>query len=733
MEKPANLDSLAPKAPGYIFVPTTFRLDGETDDFVDWDPCPSEPDPECWADDPYYWLLVFRVYPEKEGKWVQLSGELMVDELGRHRSVPLGKHWGKDVRPPAEQSAAAIVHAWGWRYPDSHKIPYELYTHWILASPFQLAWPSLPPLDAKDRTCARSAFETWAEKRGLRHTFLTSEDLRPGKVVVPVSSAWQEGFARNRALVRAIEQTKPTPWQRNARFLHDLVNLVVHQNSLVLPHLKKAEFDAFGEKLAVQERQTADQLTKERVRFKGFLKSKSYLALKDDAEKSKDPSASAKMTVILGRVSRGSAMAAAVVPELREQAAEIKKHLRKHYDSKTIFRATRKAAKSYWYLVKTFLEVADVKSGVPEWLIEPCQSFARTWYGLPLPTVPTPDGKAKIFDGTAVADIKRRSTESIAHLRFFAVLEAVNVGYAISDLYQSTSTEERGKKLVFLAGTVLSLWSGRIELKKAMSKEWTAKGLLRNTKVLGAGSSLVDATVGAWAVATDVATNDNQAAAFHGVQAAGGVVALVGYILLATGVAAPVGALLVFLGSALGLGGSLGASVFKSSDIENWVKYCKWGVLAGKEGVGEEPKSWADGRPRDLHEQLGRQIRTLNALLIGLEVELTMVYDPKRPEVEVVVHANMIADDGVIHLELIIQGLRMRKMSPWKRGKDRGPDGTFRERFSLGDAANVTAKVRLDPFGNGLFWHPADKAHSKSAVLTPPKGTLENPFLERPF
>lgn len=231
MDAPIDIKDLAPKAPGYILAPTTFLLDGDPDDFIDWDEESGNPEEDHWADDPSYWLLVFRAYPEnKESKSVILDSEICIDMLGRHRCVSLSKHWGKDIRPSATQAGSAILHAWGWRYPDSHKNAYELYQHWLLASPFQLAWSSLPPLNSKDRSCDWTTFEKWAERRGLGHTFLTSEETRKGKVVVPVASAWREGFARNRELVSTIERMHRSPQKCNERFLYDLVDLALHQN-----------------------------------------------------------------------------------------------------------------------------------------------------------------------------------------------------------------------------------------------------------------------------------------------------------------------------------------------------------------------------------------------------------------------------------------------------------------------------------------------------------------------
>jgi len=738
LETQLDPSGLAPKAPGYIMAPTTFVLEGHPDDLIDWEEKLGTPEEDHWADDPNYWLLVFRSYPEnQDGKSVILDSEICVDTLGQHRCVPLAKHWGKDIRAAATQSQDSILHAWGWRYPDSYKNHNEPYFHWILASPFQLAWSSLPPMNAKNRTCDWTTFEKWADRRGLKHTFLTTEELRGGKVVVPVASTWCEGFARNRELVRAIDQSRLSQQKCNERFLYDLVNLALHQNSNILPHLKKADFDAYGDRLTREDRANEDRLIKESVKFNSFLGSKQYRTLKQDAETTKEIGASKKLLVIMGRIFRRITEAPVVAKRLPEDAANITDYLKKHYDSKAAFKDSRKAAKSYWYLIKTFLKVADIKTGIPDWLVVYCNDFATKWYGQELKLVRQPKSEFRAFDPKAVGNIKDQSTGSMTHLRFFALLEGLNFGLAAYDLSQAKDVKDIEKKFVVLAGSLASLTSSLVELKKGANKSWAnSKALAARplaSRALGYASSFADLGLGLWAVLDDLEMHDEQAVKFHGMQALGGFLGVAGYLLLGTGAGAPIGALLVFLGSSIGFGGSLGANLFKTTDIEHWAKYCRWGILAGKEGVGEEVTSWADGVPRELYLQTAKQIRTLNTLLVGLHIDVTMAYSPKSSEVEVEVHVAMCSDEGSIDLELIIQGVTVRKMSRWKHGKDRDHSGIVRERFPLGDGANVTARVRVKPFPELPHQVPSDKAQEKKVVLVPPKGTLANPFLDRPY
>jgi hypothetical protein len=369
---------------------------------------------------------------------------------------------------------------------------------------------------------------------------------------------------------------------------------------------------------------------------------------------------------------------------------------------------------------------------VPEWLRQPCRDFAEKWYGINLRLAPVPNSasKAQIFEPKDVKATKARSTASMAHLRFFAALEVVNVGIAVWDLVETKPGADTFKKSFGVAGSVYSLASAGVEIASARNRQ-LAKSFGRATKILGVASSSMDVVIGVWSVVTDVKNQEGQLVKFHGAQALGGAISVVGYLMMATGVGAPVGALFVFLGSALGLGGSVGASIFQTSDLEKWFKFCKWGVLAGKEGVGgDDPKSWAEGLPRELCLQANRQIRTLSALLIDLQIELSMVSHPSHPEVEVAVHASMIAPEGSIQLELTIEGVKMRKLSLWKHGKDRDPDGLFRERFSLGNAANVTVRVRVDPFGDGQVWHPQEPMKKSGTMVSAQEA---HPFVGRPY
>jgi hypothetical protein len=595
-------------------------------------------------------------------------------------------------------------------------------------------------MQAKDHTCEQSKFDQWAYRRGLEHTYPSLDEINARPAVTEVGSAWQEAFALNRAFVETLNRAQLGPSERNRRFLYGLVRSLVEENSLLLPRLNQKSFFAFPIETDKQDQNATDRVVKAAFALTHYLEGKRFKALLEDFDTTKDRSAPYKKLVVLDRAYRRTTEAPSALPHIKAHATSVTEYLKSHYDLEKAFKDSRKTAKAYWSLVKAFEDLVSIKSGVPEWLVEPCGNFAEKWYQTKLPLV-TLNSARKRFDPDAIAAIKKKSTGSPVHLRFFAFLEAINVACAIWDRRDAKGDTDAAKKNMALTGAVFSLTSSVLSVTKATKKEWTtAKWLGPVVKgdvakgALGAASSFIDLATGGLALVDDVAVDDSKAAVFHGTQAAGGVISLVGYVLIATGGGAPVGAALVFLGSALGMAGSVGGNLAKSSDLENWMKYCQWGELAGKEGAGESVQSWAEGRPKDLHLMVGRQIRTLNTLIVGLKVDAVLVYDQiQHPSVEVTVHLNILADEGCIHLEVVIDGVVMRKLSPWKHGKDRrDADGAFRERFSAEDATRVNLRVHTDPFGGGHFWHPI-RPLDKAVILQRPQGMWPNMPLARPY
>jgi hypothetical protein len=768
-----NLNDIAPKAPGYILAPTVFQLDGDADDYIDWYPTPEVPSPESTVDQPFCWLLVFRSQlAEEAGKpggkgdaGIRLAGEFMMDMLGRIRSVSLEQHSGKDVRPPSKRFLDSNLMQWGWRYLDSQVPPFRVFDYWVLCSPFQLAWASLPHLDSKAHVCASAKFKAWADERGLEKLDLAEQDvlqaIRRKKVEVPVPSVWREGFACNRLLLRAIDRKRIHPQQARERLLYQLVDLIRKNNPQIRYYLKKgkignlevdqSELEIYGAKLALETQFSDEELENASNRFLKFIASKGYAALKKDAQLSKDPSVAVKLLMAMDRIFSGTSEAPKVFSKLVDHAPEMKELLKNHYDFKSDFKTHRKLAKSYWYLVKLFLQAADIKTGIPGWLVEPSKSFARNWYGTELHMAEAKAG-IRSFEKADIEKLKAQSTESLGHVQFYLCLEIVNVGLLVKDLLDTAGKGEiSGKKSLALVGALLSAESGTLEVVKATNKKLAARmaaegkkfapgviggmALGNMTKAMGIGSSGIDIFLGTLSVWSDKDIEDGSAMYFHGAQIAGGAISLLGYALMIGVATAPIGALCVLVGTLVGMAGSVGAQLFKTPAIENWVKFCQWGSLAGSAEHGTEHQDWAGGLAQDLHGSINRQLDTLNILLLGLRVEGALVFDQiKNPSLEVEVCANLLAEDACISLEVVIDGKVVRKLSPWKHGKDQpDSDGAYRAKFQAGEATNATLRVQVDLFGNKAFLFPPKRAMEKSVVLVRPKGTLANPFLDRPF
>jgi hypothetical protein len=759
------LQELAPAAPGFLLAPTQFGLAGEPEDFVEWvdwegiplgcDVISQEADDEggAWTVDPSCWLLVFRGCKEQPGNLVCLDKEIYIDSAGQHYLVDLEKHWGKNHRPASAKPLDSVQQAWGWRFPDSYKSPYELFPIWIWASPFQLDWERLPPMKADDHTCLPGKFGSWAAARGIEHNISTLEDLRVRPNVTVVRSVWQEAFALNRKFYDTLLGTQLGPTERNRRFLYSTVRGLIDDNPILLRHLNERKFFGYDKKISAQDMANQQRVSESLAKLMAFLKSSRFQSFLKDFDYTHDQWAWRKKLIVLSRAYRQTENAPAAVEHLREASVWIKKDLSKHYDLVQGSKDFRKTAKSYLYLAKAFLEPADFKKGVPQWLEEPFVKFAKYWYDLPLrvvnrPLNEDPNTIVRVWNGNDAAEIRKHSSLSPIHLRFFLLLEAVNVGYQAVDLLKAK--DNKFKKSLGLVSALASLTAQTIDVLRTTAGMTSAEqskiaknvankmveigpvrdkyrtfikgpfmkhaALKGSINMVGSAAEMVSGSMTAY---EDWITDDRKAAAYHGVQALGGFVSLAGYTLVATGLGAPLGAVLVFVGSAAGLTGSVGGALAKTTDLEKWLMFCEWGGKADADGEGEHEQTWAGGRPLDLCRMVGRQIRTLNEIVIGLKVDATVVFDDlQRPCAEVAVTINMLAKEGSVYLEVDIDGEQKRAFSPWKHGEDaRASDGMFRERFRFDKGASwVFVRVHAKPFGNDV-WYPA-KAIEKSFPLT---------------
>jgi hypothetical protein len=259
-------------------------------------------------------------------------------------------------------------------------------------------------------------------------------------------------------------------------------------------------------------------------------------------------------------------------------------------------------------------------------------------------------------------------------------------------------------------------------LAKAKAYVVHHEGKVRMAKaLLGATASAADVYLGLENAHEAKSTGDDRAALFHGATALGGAVGVIGYLMMAGGATAPVGAVLVFLGSAMGTGGGIGAAIFHDSDLDEWVKFCKWGRLAtdpkaGKDGDKDIERPWSEGPLRTLSDDLDRQIRTLNNLVHRLKVELKFAFtgDGHRLGIDVLMSMQFLGDKSTVWLEVTMNGHTVRPWAPWKTGASANDvRASFHEHFHGPDSRAASIRLRVDMFGDRTHWFP-----SKDLIVT---------------
>jgi hypothetical protein len=247
-------------------------------------------------------------------------------------------------------------------------------------------------------------------------------------------------------------------------------------------------------------------------------------------------------------------------------------------------------------------------------------------------------------------------------------------------------------------------------------------------------ASAADGVLGIGNASDASATGDDRAALFHGATALGGAVGMVGYVVSV--VNPPIGAALVFLGSAVGAGGNIGAAIFHDSEFDEWLKFCRWGKLANDSEAGKSlgrdiERPWSEGPLRTLAGDLDRQIRTLNALVHKLKVDLkfTFTSDGKRLGIDVSASMEFLGNESTIWLEVMMNHRPIRPWSPWKKGSEAsGVQASFHEHFPGPDCRVASIRLRVDMFGDQKHWFPT-KDVIASAEFTRIGPELFNPYV----
>jgi hypothetical protein len=715
------------QVPGPILAPCRPRLAGDSEDFSDWD----EPH-TLWIEDTSHWFYVFGQHcveneDEKLVKAVRLHYEIFVDASGEMHVVDSDKYWGHDRRPASDKPARNVFVEVGYARIDCVVEPYPI---WVLASPFQLSWARLPPMVAKTRTCRWSAFEKWSDERDLHHTVIPSARLADGNIDIPVASPWVDAFALNRALNKWLTafEARMNSHAIKERFLYGAIKTLPSYAMNVHP----APFsDFFGECLR-DELVYQQQLSEAAIRLLGLVEGKQFVAMLSDMVESKDASAWSKLVVIWARSYHR-------LPEVREGLNHVLgktekqgKVLESKFDALLALKNSRKVEKAYWNCVKMFVKAADHKGWLPEWAIKACETFALQRYGVLLERAKA--GAKRVFTIASVKLLQKKATEHLGKTGFVLIVEVANIAYGVWDLYIHRDDSNNLKRQVTVIGATASVIAAFAD--GAGSTTWGERLLEKGgtpvrvgKSVLGMVSSVADIAVG-WISADEAkSTGDKNAAFFHGATAVGGAIGIVGYALMASVAAAPIGAALVFLGGAIGAGGGIGAAIIHDTDLDEWMKFCKWGRMAGLPDAGRSQgkdieRLWSEGPLNTLHYDLDRQIRTLNTLIHRLKVDLKFRQSPDGHRMGIDVSASMqiVGDQTTMWLEVTMNGRAVRPWSPWKSGADvSGVQASFCEHFSGPDCREAAIRLRVDMLGDQQYWFPAKDviATAKSDLFGP--------------
>jgi hypothetical protein len=380
------------------------------------------------------------------------------------------------------------------------------------------------------------------------------------------------------------------------------------------------------------------------------------------------------------------------------------------------------------------VKAADHKGWLPEWAIKACETFASQRYGVALERAKA--GANLVFTEASVKLLRKKTTEHFGKTGFVLIVEVANIAYGVWDLYIHRDDSDNLKRQVTVIGATASVIAALADragsttrVKRLLEIEEVKKPVRVGKSVLGMVSSVADLAVGLMNADEAKATGDKNAAFFHSSTAVGGAIGIVGYALMTSVAAAPIGAALVFLGGAIGTGGGIGAAILHDTDLDEWMKFCKWGRIAGLPDAGRShgkdiERSWSEGPLNTLHHDLDRQIRTLNILIHRLKVDLKFRLSPDghRMGIDVSTSMQIVGDQTTMWLEVIMNGRTVRPWSPWKSGADAsGVQASFHEHFSGPDCREAAIRLRVDMLGDQQYWFPAKDviATAKSDLFGP--------------
>jgi hypothetical protein len=717
------------------------------------------------------WLYIF----DQHG--IQLA-EVFADRKGIYHGVDYAKYGGKDVRPYAESGDGVSAELPLFAGQKSSKtLPADAlpgdnflkYFYWVLPSPFQLPWARFPHITSKGM---KNTFQNWADsKRGLSAVFpeLDGKTGDPLKTMA-IEAPWTHAKALSECFKEA-QQRWISRYLQNEEHIH--LRTLCSYVRTVEAVVGKARFDKVKNDLLIckhffeEERTLNEQvefpmeLVKARAALQAYLAGKRMKAMRDDALASPDPRAigtygEIKADALDGLDGPGGDPAYGErakkdddfvlnldLPTLEDK---VRKFLVQYSPIAPAqfgaehWKEARKAAKSYWYLVKAYASELSWRS--PDKMVVELQWVGRSLFGvfveyaLPKDSPPRilPDGTVK-YSNVLVADLPKKTEGYLkskflnnpAWKAFYVVLDGLNLAVAVKD---RAAGKNDSKAVMSAAGSFLNTSAGAIEATMARKKiehlfftqkttaEDAAKlagqkgraagrsspgALVRkfNTpKSLGLGGKLLGLFGAACETLSSVekarkagAAFDTEAAAVHWASAGANAATSIGYLLGGAGTVAviitgatmgwpimlgAIGAALIFGGSATDLGLKLALPSLEHDPLENWLRVSPWG--------------------RELKHRLptfDKQADAFHEALVGLRV----TYRQSLASFDVTIETREVNSPGQIFLELQWTSEASARplvnpMAPLTEANRVAPK-IFRHNEFASAPRKVTARVRL--------------------------------------
>ncbi len=447
------------------------------------------------------WLYVF----DQHGMTV---AEVFADDKGRYHGVDLAQYAGKDLRPYAldGDGVASELPLFAGQKSLKRSVPAGTpgdnllkYWYWILPSPFQLPWSRFPHITD---TGKKNTFQNWAEShRGLRASFPDLDEKTGDPLtVLAVECPWLHAMALNQCFKKAQEHWISRFLRNEERTrLRTLCSYVRTVEAVV----GKTRFDKnvddliFKDHFTKEESSLKEQLLESadlvgvRDALIRYLKGTRFRAMSADSMESPDPRTIATCAAITAEArdgleglggdpeyGEGARKEDEIVLKLGvgELSDRVKKYLDGHPEGLhgqhggPSWKEARKAAKSYWYLVKAY--AAQVAWIAPAKLEKDLKWVARELFGvlvdfeIPKGSPPTtsPNGAVKwphlAVSAKAEAGLKKKFINNPGWNAFFVALDAFNLAMALKD-----RTEGKGdmKPVLGALGSFLNTSASAIE------------------------------------------------------------------------------------------------------------------------------------------------------------------------------------------------------------------------------------------------------------------------------